>query len=141
MSRFTAIAGLLTFGTLCSLFAKLIYYAEGANRYGKVAKFEKPWFQVLAVRFSPAPVFWGVLWEATTMTSLLLVTGRRGVSFCVGRCRPWHLLAVDAEVGLLVLWSSWGLAVVARGWPLCQPILGVAWRRLGAPAGGHEVTP
>lgn len=49
MSRFTAIAGLLTFGTLCSLFAKLIYYAEGANRYGKVAKFEKPWFQVLAM--------------------------------------------------------------------------------------------
>lgn len=50
MSRTTAIAGLLTFGTLCSLFAKLIYYAEGANRYGQIAKFEKPWFQVLAVR-------------------------------------------------------------------------------------------
>ncbi|OSX78833.1 hypothetical protein BU14_0098s0059 [Porphyra umbilicalis] len=49
MTRTTAIAGLLTFGTLCSLFAKLIYYAEGASRYGGIAKFEKPWFQVLAM--------------------------------------------------------------------------------------------
>jgi len=49
MTRTKAIAGLLTFGTLCSLFAKLIYYAEGASRYGGIAKFEKPWFQVLAV--------------------------------------------------------------------------------------------
>lgn len=60
MSRSTAIAGLLTFGTLCSLFAKLIYYAEGANRYGKIAKFEKPWFQVLAVRVA---VFFSSSWS------------------------------------------------------------------------------
>lgn len=102
MSRFTAIAGLLTFGTLCSLFAKLIYYAEGANRYGKVAKFEKPWFQVLAVRFPAAPLLGGFHCGRFFASVGEQTAGR---FLCVGRCRPRHLLVADAGAGLPLLWS------------------------------------
>jgi len=51
LSAPTAVFGMIATGTICSLLAKLIYSVEGVNRYGEVARFEKPWFQVLAMFF------------------------------------------------------------------------------------------
>lgn len=44
-----AVTGMIFFGTMCSLLAKLIYSVQGPNLYGQTAPYEKPWFQVLAM--------------------------------------------------------------------------------------------
>ena len=44
-----AVTGMIFFGTVCSLLAKLIYSVEGLNSYGEVVRYEKPWFQVLTM--------------------------------------------------------------------------------------------
>ncbi|KAA8497787.1 Solute carrier family 35 member F6 [Porphyridium purpureum] len=46
-----SVAGLLVFGTACSLLAKIVYYvqAPGLHDGHAVRKFEKPWFQVLTM--------------------------------------------------------------------------------------------
>lgn len=44
-----AVFGMIFFGTACSLLAKLIYSVRGLNRHGEMARYEKPWFQVLAM--------------------------------------------------------------------------------------------
>eukprot|EP00171_Calliarthron_tuberculosum_P022736 IDg22736t1 len=49
LSAPVAVLGMVTFGTLCSLLAKLIYSVEAPTLYGGNARFEKPWFQVLAM--------------------------------------------------------------------------------------------
>lgn len=51
LSAPTAVFGMIATGTICSLLAKLIYSVEAKNRFGEVARFEKPWFQVLAMFF------------------------------------------------------------------------------------------
>lgn len=44
-----AVFGMVAFGTSCSLLAKLVYSVEAPTRFGGEARFEKPWFQVLAM--------------------------------------------------------------------------------------------
>lgn len=43
--------GLIGFGTVCSLLAKLIYSVQAPSLYGGLAPFEKPWFQVFTMFF------------------------------------------------------------------------------------------
>lgn len=49
LSAPVAVFGMVFFGTMCSLLAKLIYSVEAPSRFGGTAPFEKPWFQVLAM--------------------------------------------------------------------------------------------
>lgn len=51
LSTPVSVIGMISVGTICSLLAKLIYSIEGRNRFGVIARFEKPWFQVLAMFF------------------------------------------------------------------------------------------
>lgn len=44
-----AVSGLIFFGTICSLLAKLIYSVPAPSIHGTKARYEKPWFQVLAM--------------------------------------------------------------------------------------------
>lgn len=49
LSAPAAVGGLIFFGTACSLLAKLIYSVRAPDLYGDVSRYEKPWFQVLAM--------------------------------------------------------------------------------------------
>ncbi len=51
LSTPVSVIGMISVGTICSLLAKLIYSIEGPNRFGEIGRFEKPWFQVLAMFF------------------------------------------------------------------------------------------
>jgi len=44
-----AVGGMIFFGTSCSLLAKMIYSVQATNIRGETTRFEKPWFQVLAM--------------------------------------------------------------------------------------------
>lgn len=49
VSTTTAVTGMIFFGTMCSLLAKLIYSVDAPSVYGGRAHYEKPWLQVLAM--------------------------------------------------------------------------------------------
>eukprot|EP00178_Gracilaria_changii_P007027 TRINITY_DN225_c0_g1_i3.p2 TRINITY_DN225_c0_g1~~TRINITY_DN225_c0_g1_i3.p2 ORF type:complete len:473 (-),score=136.62 TRINITY_DN225_c0_g1_i3:3729-5147(-) len=49
LSAPVAVCGMIFFGTLCSLLAKLIYSVRAPSIYGGDAHYEKPWLQVLAM--------------------------------------------------------------------------------------------
>lgn len=49
LSAPVAVFGMILFGTSCSLLAKLIYSVNAPDIYGNTSRYEKPWFQVLAM--------------------------------------------------------------------------------------------